>query len=106
MLYSNSACNPIIYNISNEQFRDGFRQHFKPCLKALCPGTKCNEEDVSNETRETDYLSLFITTKSRMADMNQNACVHVPIAKNVKSPTAVYGTSETRLKKASASSVV
>lgn len=59
MLYSNSACNPIIYNVSNEQFRDGFRQYFKPCLKMLCPWEKCKEQDVSNGMKETDLMSLY-----------------------------------------------
>ena len=71
MLYSNSASNPILYNICNEQFRDGFKQYFKPCSRTLCPGMNCKEDEYSNETKESDYISLVYSPKSRLSTASQ-----------------------------------
>ena len=71
MLYCNSASNPILYNICNEQFRDGFKQCFKPCLRTLCPGMYCKEEEYSNKIRESDCISLVYSPKTRLSTVSQ-----------------------------------
>ena len=75
MLYCNSASNPILYNICNEQFRDGFKKYFKPCSRTLCPGINCKEEEYSNETKESDVISLVYSPKSRLSTISQNSSV-------------------------------
>ena len=80
----------FIYNVSNEQFHEGFRQHFKPCLKALCPGAKCKEEEGTTNTKETDYVSLVYGPKGRMSDANENNCQMSILTNNCKGFEAVH----------------
>lgn len=104
MLYSNSASNPIIYNVSNEQFHEGFRQHFKPCLKALCPGAKCREEEGTSNTKETDCVSLVYAPKGRISDAkgsisdaNENDCQMSSLNNNCNGIEVIHGPTDTRL---------
>jgi hypothetical protein len=85
MLYSNSASNPILYNICNEQFRDGFKKYFKPCSRTLCPGMNCKEEEYSNETKESDFISLvYHSPKTRLSVISQNSSARSSLLQNGK----------------------
>ena len=106
MLYCNSASNPILYNLCNDQFRDGFRQYFAPCSRALCPGIHCKEEEYSNETKESDYISLVYSPKFRLSTISQNSSARGSYLQNGKC-TTVSPEGEKKLRsKDSTSSIV
>ncbi|XP_028393029.1 neuropeptide SIFamide receptor-like [Dendronephthya gigantea] len=64
MLYGNSASNPILYNICNDQFREGFKQHFRTVSRTFCAG---KDEEYSNETKESECISLVYSPKGRLS---------------------------------------
>ena len=90
MLYSNSASNPILYNICNDQFRDGFRNYVKPFMRTICLGKRRSNEEESYHSRvTTDYNPPY---KPNNDDFNRNNSLH-------QSPTVltvVYGTADTK----------
>ena len=90
MLYCNSASNPILYNLCNDQFRDGFKQYFAPCSRALCPGVHCKEEEYSNETKESDYISLVYSPKMRLSTISQNSSARSSDVHNGKCMTVPF----------------
>ncbi len=106
MLYSNSASNPILYNICNEQFRDGFKQYFKPCSRTLCPGMNCKEEEYSNETRESDVISLMYSPKTRLSTISQNSSARNSFIQNGKCLSVSFEEEKNERNKGSSSSFV
>lgn len=87
MLYCNSACNPILYNICNEQFRDGFREYFAPCFNVLCPGVNCKKRRRRASQRESEAFS-FNTTNSRLSAASQISYARHSLIPNENCPTA------------------
>lgn len=106
MLYSNSASNPILYNICNEQFRNGFKQYFKPCLKTFCPMGSCINEEYSNEAKELEYTSLKYSPRTRLSTISQISNTRNSLTQNGRLMSVSFDGEKTKRNKDSRSTSV
>lgn len=105
MLYSNSASNPILYNICNDQFREGFKQYFKTLARTLCRKTN-KEEDYSNETKESDCMSLVYSPKKRLSTASHVSVGRNSITQDIKCMPDSFDCNENTKPKTTRSSLV